>query len=208
MTLRFKKYLYNKVIVICVLTIYIFRLTMDPTSNNQDYDNDENKYGMGKFKYFEKYGVKRFPYSGMRKYPPSINQSRDRGIFISNDLFGLTIKQFERVYKDCLNRRKTKNQWILNLRYPEKSSNEYLEYLNNCTDRKGKSIFKYTTRKFEKNLNSLKDNKIHEIKKQYILFFAFTQNINLEIRHHQLKQYLNNVEVSLQNYNYISILVS
>ncbi|XP_063406778.1 uncharacterized protein LOC134690697 [Mytilus trossulus] len=53
---------------------------------------------------------------------------------ISNDVFGLTISQFERVYKGCLERRKTKEQWILNLRYPDKSSKEYLEYLENCTD--------------------------------------------------------------------------
>ncbi|CAC5373591.1 unnamed protein product [Mytilus coruscus] len=55
---------------------------------------------------------------------------------ISNDVFGLTISQFERMYKACLERRITKEQWILNLRYPDKSSKEYLEYLENCTDYK------------------------------------------------------------------------
>ncbi|XP_071146160.1 uncharacterized protein [Mytilus edulis] len=53
---------------------------------------------------------------------------------ISNDVFGLTISQFERMYEACLERRKKKEQWILNLRYPDKSSKEYLEYLENCTD--------------------------------------------------------------------------
>ncbi|CAC5366524.1 unnamed protein product [Mytilus coruscus] len=38
------------------------------------------------------------------------------------------------MYKECLDRRKTQEQWILNLRYPDKSSNDYLEYLQNCTD--------------------------------------------------------------------------
>ncbi|CAG2190452.1 unnamed protein product [Mytilus edulis] len=52
---------------------------------------------------------------------------------ISNYVFGLAIKQFERVYKDCLDRRQTHEQWILNLRYNNKASNEYLEYLQNCT---------------------------------------------------------------------------
>ncbi|VDI31648.1 Hypothetical predicted protein [Mytilus galloprovincialis] len=53
---------------------------------------------------------------------------------ITNDVFGLTISQFERMYKACLERRKIHEQYILNLRYPDKSSKEYLEYLENCTD--------------------------------------------------------------------------
>ncbi|CAC5387855.1 unnamed protein product [Mytilus coruscus] len=63
-----------------------------------------------------------------------VYQSDDGGIIISNDVFGLTIRQFERMFKDCLNRRKTHINWIMNLRYPDKASNEYLEYLHNCTD--------------------------------------------------------------------------
>ncbi|XP_076084422.1 uncharacterized protein LOC143055170 [Mytilus galloprovincialis] len=38
------------------------------------------------------------------------------------------------MYKDCLDRRKTHENWILNLRYPDKASNEYLDYLDNCID--------------------------------------------------------------------------
>ncbi|CAC5386005.1 unnamed protein product [Mytilus coruscus] len=82
--------------------------------------------------YLQKYGVKRFPYRGRRRCKPSINQYTDGGIVISNDVFGLTIKQFERMYIECLDRRKTQEQWIVNLRYPDKSSKEYLEYLQNC----------------------------------------------------------------------------
>ncbi|CAC5406621.1 unnamed protein product [Mytilus coruscus] len=55
-------------------------------------------------------------------------------MMITNDVIGLKIRQFERMYKACLERRKSREQWILNLRYPDKSSNEYLEYLQNCTD--------------------------------------------------------------------------
>ncbi|CAG2190459.1 unnamed protein product [Mytilus edulis] len=107
---------------------------MDKNSKTQENEDDENVYGMRKITYLEKYGVKHFPYRGRRKYTPLIHKSVDEGIFISNDVFGLTIRQFERMYKDCLHRRKTHEQWILNLRYPDKSSNEYLEYLQNCTD--------------------------------------------------------------------------
>lgn len=104
---------------------------MNANSKNQD---DGHFFGMRKITYWGKYGVKRFPYHGKRKYTPLLSQALDGGMMISNDVFGLTIRQFERVYKDCLKRRKRKEQWIINLRYPEKSSNEYLEYLQNCTD--------------------------------------------------------------------------
>ena len=109
-----------------------------------DQANDDKKHmiGIRKFTYWKTYGVKRFPYRGKRKYTPLIYQSDDGGIIISNDVFGLTIRQFERMYKDCLDRRKTHESWIMNLRYPDKASNEYLEYLNNCTDcNKGNYFF-------------------------------------------------------------------
>ncbi|XP_063418437.1 uncharacterized protein LOC134701237 [Mytilus trossulus] len=101
---------------------------------NQDNSEDENLFGINKTTYWELYGVKRFPYRGKRKFTPLLYQSFEGGMVISNDVFGLTISQFERMYKACLERRKTKEQWILNLRYPDKSSNEYLEYLQDCTD--------------------------------------------------------------------------
>lgn len=105
---------------------------MEKNAKNQNSDDDENKCRLRKFAYWKKYGVKRFPYRGRRRYLPSINQFTDGGIFISNDVFGLTIKQFERKYKECLERRKIHEQLILNIRYPDKSSHEYLEYLHNC----------------------------------------------------------------------------
>ncbi|CAC5365966.1 unnamed protein product [Mytilus coruscus] len=107
---------------------------MNGTSRNQDNSGDENHFALKKNTYWEIYGVKRFPYRGQRKYSPLLYQSYDGGMIIQNDVFGLTIRQFERLYKACLERRKTNEQWILNLRYPDKSSNAYLEYLDNCTD--------------------------------------------------------------------------
>lgn len=91
-------------------------------------------YGLRKVSFWEKYGVQRFPYLGRRRYSPFVYRSIDGGIVISNDVFGLTISQFERTYNACLDRRKTREQFILNLRYPDKTSNEYVEYLQNCTD--------------------------------------------------------------------------
>ncbi|CAG2248990.1 unnamed protein product [Mytilus edulis] len=42
--------------------------------------------------------------------------------------------QFEQIHKTCIIRRKTNEQYILNLRYPDKTSDEYLEYLEDNTN--------------------------------------------------------------------------
>ncbi|VDI69398.1 Hypothetical predicted protein [Mytilus galloprovincialis] len=107
---------------------------MNGNSKQQDNFDDENLLVMKKTTYWDIYGVKRFSYPGKRKFTPLLYQSLDGGrMVILNDVFGLTISQFERKYRACLERRKSKEQWILNLRYPDKSSKEYLEYLENCT---------------------------------------------------------------------------
>ncbi|XP_063443284.1 uncharacterized protein LOC134723654 [Mytilus trossulus] len=103
------------------------------TRNKESY-GDECLYGMKKTTYLENYDLKRFPYPGTRRYKQLIYQSLDGGMIISNDVFGLTISQFEREFRACLERRRTQEQWILNLRYPDKSSNEYIENLQDCTD--------------------------------------------------------------------------
>ncbi|VDI24636.1 Hypothetical predicted protein [Mytilus galloprovincialis] len=95
---------------------------MNGISRNDEKDNDQNVCGLRKTTYLEKYGVKHFPYRGRRRYTPSVDRSEDGGIFISNDVFGLTIRQFERMYKACLDRRKANEQYILNIRYPDKTS--------------------------------------------------------------------------------------
>lgn len=107
---------------------------MNRNPKNDEHDIKQNVYGLRKITYWERYGVKRFPYPGRRKSTPLVYQSEDGGITFSNDVFGLTIKQFERVYKGCLDRRKTREQYILNLRYPDKTSEEYLEYLQDSAD--------------------------------------------------------------------------
>lgn len=110
---------------------------MNANSTDQANYEDANLFGMRKITYRDIYGVKRFPYRGSRKYTPLLYQSLDMlegGMIISNDVFGLTISQFERMFKACLDRRKEHEQYITNLRYPDKSSTEYLEYLENCTD--------------------------------------------------------------------------
>ncbi|VDI58926.1 Hypothetical predicted protein [Mytilus galloprovincialis] len=112
-------------------SIYPLQPSMNRNSKNVEDDNEQNVHGLKKITYWEKYGVKRFPYSGRRRYSPCVYQSEDGGIIISNDVFGLTIKQVERTYKECLDRRKAHEQYILNIRYPDKTSTEYMEYLEN-----------------------------------------------------------------------------
>lgn len=117
------------------LLISICRITME-TNYYKNHENDDHyhMYGIWKKTYLKKYCIQHFPYRGRWRYSSSISQSFDGGITISIDVFGLTIKQFEESYRKCLEKRKTQEQWILNLRYPDKSSNAYLEYLQNCTD--------------------------------------------------------------------------
>lgn len=107
---------------------------MKRKTRNEENDSDQNVHGLRKMTYWEKYGVKRFPYPGRRRFSPLVYQSFDGGIIISNDVFGLTIRQFEEMYKACLDNRKAHEQYVLSLRYPDKSSDEYLEYLENRTD--------------------------------------------------------------------------
>ncbi|VDI35045.1 Hypothetical predicted protein [Mytilus galloprovincialis] len=110
---------------------------MNRKSRKDEIDNDQNVHGLRKITYWGKCGVKRFPYRGSHRFSPCVYQSEDGGIVISNDVFGLTIRQFERRYKACLERRKSQEQYILNLRYPDKTSDEYMEHLENskyCQD--------------------------------------------------------------------------
>ncbi|CAC5425472.1 unnamed protein product [Mytilus coruscus] len=107
---------------------------MNRNPRNKGKDKDHNVYRLRKVSFWEKYGVQRFPYRGRHRYSPFAYQSKDGGIIISNDVFGLTIRQFDRIYKACLDRRKTRERNIINLRYPDKTSDEYLEYLQYSTD--------------------------------------------------------------------------
>ncbi|XP_063405887.1 uncharacterized protein LOC134689848 [Mytilus trossulus] len=104
---------------------------MNRNARNHKKTDDQNVPGLGKVNFWEKYGAKRFPYRWRRRYSPFVYRSEDGGIVISNDVFGLTIRQFERTYNACLDRRKAHEQQILNIRYPDKTSDRYMEYLEN-----------------------------------------------------------------------------
>jgi hypothetical protein len=99
---------------------------------NKDKEDDNKKvHKTKKVLFVDIHGVKNFPYRGRRTNFSYLKQilgnRRDR----HNDLFGLTIFQFEREFKACLERRKQNEPLILNILFPNKTDNRYLEYLEN-----------------------------------------------------------------------------
>ena len=100
-------------------------------SHTDDDDDSKKVYPTKKMLFVDSHGVKNLPYMGRRKHFSSIQQvlgsSRNR----HNDLFGMAIFQFEREYKACLERRKQNEPHILNILFPVKTDNRYLEYLEN-----------------------------------------------------------------------------
>ena len=58
-----------------------------------------NIYGIKKIPYWSMYDVERFPYRGRRKHQSCLHQTFDGRIVIHNDIFGLTIKQFDREFE-------------------------------------------------------------------------------------------------------------
>ena len=99
--------------------------------HTDDDDDDKKVYPSKKVLFVDSYGVKSLPYRGRRKHFSSIQQilgsSRNR----HNDLFGMAIFQFEREFTACLERRKQNEPQILNILFPIKTGNRYLEYLEN-----------------------------------------------------------------------------
>ncbi|CAC5363436.1 unnamed protein product [Mytilus coruscus] len=108
------------------------RLNDDHDNNRRQNSDSEPAVGMLKAAYWEMYGVKHFRYRGYRKHSPLLHQTFDGDLSILNDIFGLTIHQFEREFRSCLQRRIMHEQSILNIRFPDKTSNNYLEFLEDC----------------------------------------------------------------------------
>jgi hypothetical protein len=79
--------------------------------------------------YADSHCVKSFPYLGRRTHFSAVRQILGSNTERHNDLFGTAIFQFEREYKACLERRKHNEPQILNIVFPIKTDNRYLEYL-------------------------------------------------------------------------------
>ena len=104
-----------------------------PGCNTAEAEDDMDKkvYNTKKVLFADSHGVKSFPYRGRRTHFSSIRQILGSNTERHNDLFGTAIFQFEREYKACLERRKHNEPQILNILFPFKTDNRYLEYLEN-----------------------------------------------------------------------------
>jgi hypothetical protein len=99
-------------------------------AKNEDDDN-KKVHATKKVLFVDIHGVNSFPYRGRRKHFSYLKQILGNSTDCHNDLFGLAIFQFEREYKSCLERRKQNEPQILNILFPNKTDNRYLEYLEN-----------------------------------------------------------------------------
>ena len=99
--------------------------------HRDDEDYDKKVHPTNKVLFVDSYGVKSLPYRGRRKHFSTIRQILGSRTDRHNDLFGMAIFQFEREFTACLERRKQNEPQILNILFPIKTGNRYLEYLEN-----------------------------------------------------------------------------
>jgi len=102
-----------------------------PRCHTDDEHDDKKVYPTKKVIFIDSYGVKSMPYRGRRKHFSSIRKILGSSTNRHNDLFGMAIFQFEREYTACLERRKQNEPQVLNILFPVKTENRYLEYLEN-----------------------------------------------------------------------------
>ena len=115
----------------------------------EDKEDDDHKvYKTKKVLFVDSHGVKSFPYRGRRKHFSCLKQIFGISTGRHNDVFGLTIFQFEREFKACLERRKQNEPHILHIVFPIKTDKRYLEYLENIQSQQtGKeNIIRYQSR--------------------------------------------------------------
>jgi hypothetical protein len=102
-----------------------------PKCHTDNEEDDKKVHPTRKVLFIDSYGVKCLPYRGRRKHFSSIRQILGRRTDRHNDVFGMAIFQFEREFTACLERRKQNEPQILNILFPYKTDNRYLEYLEN-----------------------------------------------------------------------------
>ena len=100
------------------------------TDKNKE-DDDKKVYKTKKVLFVDSYCAKSFLYRGRQTHFSCLKQILGNKTDRHNDLFGLTIFQFDREFKACLERRKQNEPYILNILFPNKTDNRYLEYLEN-----------------------------------------------------------------------------
>ena len=113
-----------------------------PRYHTDDDDDDKKVYPTTKVLFVDSYCVKSLPYRGRRTHFSNIRQILGSSTERHNDLFGFATFQFEREYKACQERRKCNEPQILNILFPIKTVNRYIEYLENTQSQQtGKYTF-------------------------------------------------------------------
>ena len=102
-----------------------------PKCHTDDEDDDKKVHPTKKVLFIVRNGYKFLRYRGRRKNISWIRQILPSSTERHNDLFGMAILQFEREFTACLERRKQNEPQILNILFPIKTGNRYLEYLEN-----------------------------------------------------------------------------
>lgn len=96
-------------------------------SNIKDNTISDNIYGMKKLSYWDMF--KAAHCMTRRDNIPCLHQTIDGTVVLRNNLIRPVINQFHGTFKACIERRQRDEQQLLNIRFPDKMCNQYLEYL-------------------------------------------------------------------------------
>lgn len=106
--------------------------TIRKVSKKKELDHGTDVFNMRKLNYCDIYGLR--SYQGKGKYSVCLHRTLDGTLVLRNNLIKPLIDLFEKEFKACLVRRKEHQDQILNIRFPDKTSNYYLDYLDICDE--------------------------------------------------------------------------
>lgn len=106
--------------------------TINKVSENMKFDHGTDFINMRKKTFWDLYDLKR--YQGKGKHSVCLHRTFDGTLVLRNNLIKPLINLFEKEFKACLVRRKQHQDQIINICYPDKTSDLYLDYLENCDE--------------------------------------------------------------------------
>ncbi|CAC5410075.1 unnamed protein product [Mytilus coruscus] len=137
-------------------------------SENKEIDHGIDVFNMKKTTFWDVYGLR--SYQGKGKHSVCLHRTFDGTLVLRNNLIKPLIDLFEKEFKACLVRRKQHQDFILNIRYPDKTSDLYLDYLENC-DEQGENCIRVPTDDIERKLqfhNTQKSEQIIRMRQKII----------------------------------------
>ncbi|XP_071148294.1 uncharacterized protein [Mytilus edulis] len=142
--------------------------TINKVSENMEFDHGIDFINMRKKTFWDLYDLKR--YQGKGKHSVCLHRTFDGTLVLRNNLIKLLINLFEKEFKACLVRRKQHQDQIINICYPDKTSDLYLDYLENC-DEQGENCTRVPTDDIQRKLqfhNSQKSEKVIRMRQKII----------------------------------------